>query len=237
MTYGAVPFRGVIADQRGGFGRVSVAASGLQNGAPEGVALVDAGGRAVQFLSYEGAFTTANGSASGLTSIDIGVAEDPAPGVGLSLQLNGRGSIATDFTWAEASDDSFGQVNGGQTFLSATGTGELSIRDARPTEGDAGTRPLTFTVARAGGTATAAAIDYRVTFGTADAADLPPGAALGGTVSFAAGQASAVVAGDTIGERNETLFMILGATTGNVTVVDGTAIGVININDPLRLAI
>ena len=108
-------------------------------------------------------------------------------------------------------------------------------------EGDAGARPLTFTVSRAGGTATAATVDYRVTFGTADAADLAPGAALGGTVSFAAGQASATitvdVAGDTVGERNETLFVTLGATTGNVAVVDGTATGVIVNDDPLRLAI
>ncbi|WP_375427102.1 Calx-beta domain-containing protein [uncultured Sphingomonas sp.] len=240
-AYGTLSLGGVLADQRNGFGTTSVAAPGLQNGAPDGVALVDAAGRVIQFLSYEGAFTATSGPAAGMTSTDIGVAEEPAPGVGFSLQLKGRGSSAADFTWTAASDDSFGQVNEGQTFLSPTGTGELAVRDAQVTEGDAGTRALTFTVNRAGGTATAATVGYQVTFGTADAADLAPGAALSGTVSFVAGEASRTitvdVAGDTVGERNETLFVTLGATTGNVVVTDGAATGVIVNDDPLRLAI
>ena len=71
---------GRLADDTGtGFGFQSVSLSGLQNGAPDGVALVDAAGDLVQFLSYEGTFTAVGGAADGRTSTDIGVAEDGKP--------------------------------------------------------------------------------------------------------------------------------------------------------------
>ena len=48
---------GTLGDDTGtGFGFLSVPLV-LQNGAPDGVALVDAGGGLVQFLSYEGTMT------------------------------------------------------------------------------------------------------------------------------------------------------------------------------------
>ena len=62
---------------------------GLQNGAPDGLALVDAGGSVVEFLSYEGTFTATNGPAEGLTSTDIGVSEDSGTAIGESLQRCG----------------------------------------------------------------------------------------------------------------------------------------------------
>ena len=48
--------------------------NGIQNGAPDGVALSQ-NGTLVEFLSYEGSFAATNGSAAGTTSTDIGVAE------------------------------------------------------------------------------------------------------------------------------------------------------------------
>lgn len=51
---------------------------GIQNGAPDGLALVESDGTLVEFLSYEGSFTGANGSANGITSTDIGIAQDGA---------------------------------------------------------------------------------------------------------------------------------------------------------------
>jgi DNA/RNA endonuclease G (NUC1) len=54
---------------------VSYAVNGVQNGAPDGMALVNPSGTVVEFLSYEGAFTATNGPANGLTSVDIGVLE------------------------------------------------------------------------------------------------------------------------------------------------------------------
>ena len=47
---------------------------GIQNGSPDGIALVGAAG-VIELLSYEGTLTASNGPAAGRTSVDIGVAE------------------------------------------------------------------------------------------------------------------------------------------------------------------
>jgi 5'-nucleotidase len=71
-------------------GALTVPALGMQNGAPDGLALVDATGAVVEFLSYEGTFTAADGPAGGATSTDIGVEESATTPVGDSLQkING----------------------------------------------------------------------------------------------------------------------------------------------------
>ncbi|MGX5655936.1 ExeM/NucH family extracellular endonuclease [Geodermatophilus nigrescens] len=57
---------------------------GIQNGAPDGLALVGPGG-VLEFLSYEGTFTATNGPAAGRTSTDIGVSEAGTEPVGQSL--------------------------------------------------------------------------------------------------------------------------------------------------------
>ncbi len=57
---------------------------GIQNGAPDGMALVNASGQVIEFLSYEGVFAATAGPAAGLTSVDIGAAQNSAP-VGTSL--------------------------------------------------------------------------------------------------------------------------------------------------------
>ena len=60
---------------------------GLQNGSPDGIALVN-GTTVVQFLSYEGIFTALNSPtgtpAAGLESTDIDVAEAGTDPVGRS---------------------------------------------------------------------------------------------------------------------------------------------------------
>ena len=242
-VYDTLALSGVIDDEGNGFGAIGFPRANLQNGAADGVALIAPDGTVVQLLSYEGTFTAAAGTpAAGVTSTDIGVSEEPAPGVGLSLQLKGAGSGAADFAWAAASAGSFGAVNAGQSFLSATGTGRLSVGDARVVEGDDGVSNLVFTVRRAGGTALVATVDYAVNLdGTATADDLAAGAALTGTLSFAAGETSKQVVvpvkGDTVGEGNETLSLTLGATTGDVVVGDGFAIGTITNDDPIALSI
>ncbi len=91
----------MLGDDTGsGYGFVTVAQRGIQNGAPDGLALVEGSGDLVQFLSYEGIFTAADGPAAGVTSQDIGVAETSATAVGQSLQLQGSGTQAGDFAWA-----------------------------------------------------------------------------------------------------------------------------------------
>jgi DNA/RNA endonuclease G (NUC1) len=52
---------------------------GVQNGSPDGFALVDATGEVVEFLSYESVFTATDGPAAGRQSVDIGVAQASAP--------------------------------------------------------------------------------------------------------------------------------------------------------------
>ncbi|MBD2055803.1 ExeM/NucH family extracellular endonuclease [Oculatella sp. FACHB-28] len=114
-----------ISDQENGFGTITVTypSNGIQNGAPDGIALVDDTGAVVQFLSYEGVFTALDGPAVGLESVDIGVRELDSTPVGSSLQLQGTGRTSTDFTWAPAADDSFGEVNVGQIFQGNDDTG------------------------------------------------------------------------------------------------------------------
>ena len=81
-----------VRDQCDGRGVVLLqyAQDGIQNGSPDGFALVNAAAQVVEFLSYEGAFTATDGPAAGMASTDIGVAETSAP-VGQSLQRDAAG--------------------------------------------------------------------------------------------------------------------------------------------------
>ncbi|HPF39137.1 MAG TPA: endonuclease [Phycisphaerae bacterium] len=115
-SYSTTNLMGTISDQQNGFGTLAYSISGLQNGAPDGIALVDDNGDVVQFLSYEGDFTATNGPADGLTSVDIGVSEPSTTTAGYSLQLSGTGSEYSDFTWQSAAAHTSGLKNTGQTF-------------------------------------------------------------------------------------------------------------------------
>ena len=116
VTYGTVALSGVVADQGNGMGTLAFSFSGMQNGAPDGFALVDPYGNVVQFLSYEGVMTATNGPAIGMTSVDVGVSENGTGATTNSLQLTGTGNQSTDFTWAPETGSTFGAVNAGQTF-------------------------------------------------------------------------------------------------------------------------
>lgn len=88
---------------------------GIQNGAPDGMALVDASGSVVEFLSYEGSMTASNGPANGLQSTNIGVSESGSTPVGDSLQRTGTGCAGSDFTWLSPSTETKGAINTGQS--------------------------------------------------------------------------------------------------------------------------
>ncbi len=240
-VYSTLSLSGALANTSNGFGFVRVLAPGLQNGAPDGFALVDNLGRVVQFLSYEGTMTATSGAATGMTSTDVGVEQSNAT-TGFTLQLTGTGSGYSGFTWTANVANTEGAVNAGQTFLSGTDQGQISVADASVTEGNAGTTNLTFTVSRAGGFASSATVDYQVLLtGTANAADLAGAAILSGTVTFAANEftrtITVTVAGDGIGEGNETLFVQLSNVTGNAVIIDSTATGTIINDDPVPLTI
>ena len=95
---------------------VNFPVDGLQNGSPDGVALVDPQGNVLQFLSYEGTFTASNGPAAGMTSTDIGVAQANDNPAGHSLQLGGEGNVYADFSWNASAAQTFGTCNNGQSF-------------------------------------------------------------------------------------------------------------------------
>lgn len=102
--------------------------SGIQNGAPDGLALVNISNSTVEsFLSYEGFFTAvADGGGiaglAGVTSTDIGVAE---PGIGntTSVGATGFGFGANQFgptSFVLSEQSTPGQINVGQTFSTTT---------------------------------------------------------------------------------------------------------------------
>ncbi len=91
--YDSLALNGTIDDEDGSQGAVSFLVSGIQNGSPDGLALIDPLGTVLEFLSYEGTLTATNGTASGLTSTDIGVSESSSTPVGQSLQLIDTGWI------------------------------------------------------------------------------------------------------------------------------------------------
>lgn len=85
-VYSTLVLSGTIDDEGAGVGAVSFAIPNIQNGSPDGVSLSN-GGTNVQFLSYEGSFTAADGPALGLTSADILVIQDGLLS-GTSLEYN-----------------------------------------------------------------------------------------------------------------------------------------------------
>jgi DNA/RNA endonuclease G (NUC1) len=98
---GAIPTtcdpRGVVV--------INYPVNGIQNGAPDGVALVGLLGVVVEFLSYEGTFVAVDGPALGLTSVDIGVSELGTEPLGQSLQRGGDG------IWKAPATATFGACN------------------------------------------------------------------------------------------------------------------------------
>jgi|HigsolmetaAR206D_1030411.scaffolds.fasta_scaffold02215_2 Predicted extracellular nuclease len=95
---GVVPAAGVVVE--------TYPTDGIQNGSPDGVALVAPDGSVAEFLSYEGSFTGVGGPADGLTATDIGVAESGSTPVGHSLQK-------IDGTWRPPAPHTFGVRNSG----------------------------------------------------------------------------------------------------------------------------
>ena len=115
-SYDTIVLSGVIPDADNGYGVVAFAKSGIQNGGPDGLALVDPLGELIQFLSYEGSFTAQGGPADGMESEDIGVSESGSTPVGYSLQLAGTGTAYSEFSWQAPMTDTFDAVNTGQSF-------------------------------------------------------------------------------------------------------------------------
>jgi predicted extracellular nuclease len=231
-TYDTDVLSGTIPDQNNGFGTVSLAypVNGIQNGAPDGIALVQ-GATVIQFLSYEGAFAATNGPANGMVSTDIGVNEAGNEPLGLSLQLVGSGTTYSDFTWSAPAAHTAGAVNAGQSFGGVAGA-NVSIDDVGVVEGDSGTIDATFTVSVTG-THTGITFDIATVDDTATAADNDY-FALSETVFLPSGATSYIftvtVVGDSIFEATEQFLVALSNVTG-AGVADSTGVGTITNDD------
>ena len=124
-VYSTVSLAGTLPTQCGGHGTLVFAIPGAQNGAPDGLALVNGSGTVMQFLSYEGGFTATDGAASGRVATAIPASEGTGVTSTQSLQLRGTGTTYAQFAWAAPSAASFGACNAGQTFSGGAGGGNV----------------------------------------------------------------------------------------------------------------
>ncbi len=232
---------GTIPNQQNGFGTVSLSypSNGIQNGSPDGVALVH-NGVAVQFLSYEGTFVAVGGPANGQTSTDIGVSEDGNGLATLSLRLTGTGAGYSDFTWAPTADGvaaTPGNVNQGQIFA-GTPTASISINDVTVAEGNAGTTTAAFTVTVAGPHPTGVTFNVATDDGTganaatAGSGDYDSRTLLSQTIPAGSSTLTfdVTVNGDANIESDEQFVVNLSAVSG-ATVADGQGAGTIGNDD------
>lgn len=149
LPYDSLQLSGVLGNMCNGFGVAWFPiAGGLQNGSPDGLALIfdptlpgcglAAPPQVIQFLSYEGSFMANSGLATGMVSTALPVQESSSTPELQSLQLTGQGYFYSEFAWQSPSPNSIGTVNPGQNFNGApcgTSTGPVSTYSLRDFEG------------------------------------------------------------------------------------------------------
>ncbi|MEO0649608.1 MAG: endonuclease, partial [Planctomycetota bacterium] len=113
--YDSESLSGVLPDEGLCIGTLAFPFANLQNGAPDGIALVDPSDNLIEFLSYEGTILATDGPAFGVASVDVGVSESSNGPLGVSLQRVGSGQTGGAFTWTGPAAESPGQANAGQT--------------------------------------------------------------------------------------------------------------------------
>ncbi len=101
-TYGARTLAGTVPDA--GVVVENYPVNGIQNGDPDGVALVSPTGSVAEFITYGGTFTAAGGPADGIAGTDIGVKQSSTTPIGHSLQKIGG-------SWRPPAPNSFGVRN------------------------------------------------------------------------------------------------------------------------------
>lgn len=116
-VYQTVDLYGAIPNQESGFGSLWFEIPNIQNGSQDGIALINPVAEVIQFLSYEGELTAADGPAEGQKSVDIGVRESGSSALGTSLQLGGTGRQYSDFTWQSSLASTYGAINENQSFV------------------------------------------------------------------------------------------------------------------------
>lgn len=119
--YKTIYLSGTLPGQPGCVGTLGFDFVPMQNGSPDGLALIDPRNGVVDFLSYEGTFVATDGAAKGMRSVDIGVSESSGTPVGHSLQFGGTGMQRSDFVWQAAQANTRSSPNTGQTFVGGCG--------------------------------------------------------------------------------------------------------------------
>ncbi|MCB1037104.1 MAG: phosphatidylserine/phosphatidylglycerophosphate/cardiolipin synthase family protein, partial [Acidobacteria bacterium] len=116
FEFETVPLQGALEDQQNGYGTIVVEApEGAWEGPADALALIDAEGRVVQFVSVEGPFTALDSPAVEMTSQGL-QASSLIGSEGASLQLEGIGLAFEDFEFGALKKASFGEVNELQVF-------------------------------------------------------------------------------------------------------------------------
>jgi len=113
--------------------------NGIQNGSPDGIALVDAASAVVEFLSYEGTFTATNGPANGLLSTDIGAVQNGNEPIGLSLQRS------ASIGWSGPAANTFGTCNDNDEPPPPAEVASVTVAPATATVQVSGTQTFTAT--------------------------------------------------------------------------------------------
>ncbi len=111
---------GAIGNEGDGFGALWFDRVGIQNGPPDGMALIretSSETNILQILSYGGSFRLTNGIAAGWFAGDIGVAQSEGNTTDQTLQLTGKGKNHADFTWTGPVAHSRGSLNTGQQIV------------------------------------------------------------------------------------------------------------------------
>ncbi len=113
VVYNTTPLAGILPDEGCGVGALvfNYPSNGLQNGGPDGMALVSNSVTVLEFVSYEGTFVATDGPAAGLTSVSLGVNQNNSD---TTIQLSGIGTNYSDYSWV-LSVPSPGSMNLGQT--------------------------------------------------------------------------------------------------------------------------
>ena len=196
--------------------------------------------------------------ASGMTAADFASGHVPSGrltfGLGqtsktIALELRGDAVVETTESLTITLSAPFGGVDFANRSATVAVTDDdalLSLAgDARLTEGDAGTRLLSFTLTRAGNLDQAASVQWRVAGDAAltapvDGADFVVGVLPSGTASFAAGAASTTVtlqiAGDTRFEPDEQLLLRLFNPSPGLGLGIDTAQAII-VNDDTQVSL
>src|SRR5690349_18367366 len=149
------------------------------------------------------------------------------------VPVNGQASFGFEATSGTSGTTASGfTLNGASNTPAPPVVPSIAIDDASITEGDSGTRQMTFTVKLSQAASGPVTVNYSTANGTATAGSDYTAAT--GTLSFAAGETTktitVAVAGDTTVETNETFTVNLSAPSG-ATIADGSATGTIVDND------